>query len=92
MGQCPLVTVTAPSVVKEICGRINRRVEKIIANDRNNLPVREVTGGMALRDLCYYREYGAREEAIRQYFDDKVPDGRFHSSYTLDGLREAAGI
>lgn len=89
-GQCPLVTVTAPSIVKELLDRINRRVEDIIAGDRNNLHVREVTGMMALRDLRYYREYGAREDAIRQYFDDKVPDGRFHSGYTLDGLREAA--
>ena len=89
-GPCPLVTTTVPSIVKELRDRINRRVEEIIANDRNNLPVQEITDGKVLRSLHYYQEYGAKEDAIRQYFDDKAPDGRFHSSYTLDGLREDA--
>ena len=89
-GQYPLVTQTGPSMVEEICGRLNQRVEEIIANDRNNLPVREVTGEMALRNLHYYQEYGAKEDAIRQFFADEIPDGQFHSDYAMDGLQEAA--
>ena len=89
-GQYPLVTQAGPSMVKEICDRLNQRVEEIIANDRNNLPVREVIGEMALRNLHYYQEYGAKEEAVRQFFNDEVPDGQFHSNYAMDGLREAA--
>ena len=87
-GPYPMVTRTGPSTVKEIRGRINQRVEDIIANDRNNLPMREVTGEMALRHLRYYQEYGAKEDAIRQCFDGKAPDGQFHSGYTIEGLRE----
>ena len=87
-GQYPLVAQTGPSMVKEFRGRINQRVEEIIANDRNNLPVREVTGKMELRNLRYYQEHGAKEDAVRQFFSDKAPDGQFHSNYTLDGLRE----
>ena len=36
-GQYPLVTQAGPSMVKEIRGRLNQRVEEIIANDRNNV-------------------------------------------------------
>ena len=89
-GQYPLVTQTGPSMVEEICGSLNQRVEEIIGNDRNNLPVREVIGKMALRNLHYYQEYGAKEDAIRQFFADEIPDGQFHSDYSMDGLREAA--
>ena len=89
-GQYPLVTINCPSKVKEICGRLNLRVEEIIANDRNNLPVREVTDGIALHNLHYYQEYGAKEDAIRKFFDDEAPDGQFHSDYAMDGLRETA--
>ena len=69
--QYPFVTITCPSKLKEICGRINLRVEEIIANNRKNLPAREITGEMALRNLCYYQEYGAKEDAVRQFFDNK---------------------
>lgn len=89
-GQYPLVTINCPSKVKEICGRLNLRVEEIIANDRNNLLVREVTDGIALHNLHYYQEYGAKEDAIRKFFDDEAPDGQFHSDYAMDGLRETA--
>ena len=89
-GQYPLVTITCPSKVKEICGRLNLRVEEIIANDRNNLPLREITGEMTLRNLHYYQEYGAKEEAVRQFLDNKAPDGQFHSNYAMDGLKETA--
>ena len=87
-GQYPMVTRTGSSAVKELRGKINQRVEDIIANDRNNLPVREVTGEMALRNLRHYQEYGAKEDAIRQFFDGKAPDGQFHSGYTMDELQE----
>ena len=86
--QCPLVTRTCPSAVKDICGRINQRVEDIIANDRNNLPLQEITGETTLRHLRNYQEHGVKKDAIQRFFDDKAPDGQFHSSFTLHGLRE----
>lgn len=90
VGQAPLAISTGVSVVKEICEKINRQVETTIGNDPSNLPVQEITGGRALRDLQYYQEYGAKEEAIQRLFNDNAPDGQFHSSYTLDQLPETA--
>ncbi len=81
---------TVSAMTETISSRINRRVEDIIANDRSNLPVCEITGGQALRSLRYYQEYGAKEEAIRLLFDGQKPDGQFHSDYGLDELPEAA--
>lgn len=86
----PYVVRTIPSMADEIMGRINQRVEAVIANDRGNLPVLEVTDRWALKDLEYYRNYTAREIAIRNFFAGQVPDGQFHSGYALDELPEAA--
>lgn len=89
-GKYPITTVVGSPITTELCGKINQRVEDIISNDRKNLPVQTITGYMAQRDLKYYQEYGAKEEAVRCLFDDRVPDGQFHSGYTLDTLPEAA--
>lgn len=89
-GRYPFIAEAGSSTVEEICGRVNRRVEEIIGNDRSNLPVREIADTLMLRDLQYYQEYGAKEEAVRCLFGGRVPDGQFHSSYTLDTLPEAA--
>ena len=87
-GSSPLAAEAGGSMRKEICGKINQRVEEIIAGDRNNLPVRDVTGEMPRRRIQYYREHGARQAAIRMLFDDETPDGRFHSDYDMDYLPE----
>ena len=89
-GQFPLVVGIGPSAVEEICDGINRRVEDTIANDRNNLSMREITNGMTLRDLQYYQEYGAKQDAVQQIFEGSAPDGQFHSDYTMDRLSEPA--
>lgn len=91
-GQNRLVTTVEPSMSGEISGRINQRVEEIIANDRGNISVKKITESPALRDLQYYQEHGARESAIQLIFSDGVPDIRFHSDYKLDILPEAAFI
>lgn len=91
-GQTRLVTTVEPSMSGEISGRINQRVEEIIANDRGNISVKKITESPALRDLQYYQEHGARESAIQLIFSDGVPDIRFHSDYKLDILPEAAFI
>lgn len=91
-GKLPLITETGPSMTESISGRINQRVEDIIANDRNNLPVQEITGYQKLRQLQYYQEYGAKEAAIRQLFAGKEPDSLFHSDYALNVLPETAFI
>lgn len=89
-GTYPFIAEAGASVKNELCGKINQRVEDIIANDRKNLLVQEIQCSQALRDLQYYREHGAQEEAIKRFFDGNAPDGQFHSSYTLNELPEAA--
>ena len=89
-GQIRLVTTVEPSMTDEICSRINQRVEETIANDRNNLSVREVIGWQAVRKLKEYLEDGARRESLDLFFSNSGPDGQFHSGYTLDNLPEAA--
>ena len=91
-GQFPFVTEAGSSMVDEINRTVNGRVEGIIANDRNNLPIREVTGWQASRDLEYYRNHGVKESVIRQFFSNQEPDGQFHSDYKLDELPETAFI
>ena len=86
----PLVINTNASMAEEISEKINQQVEDTIANDPNNLPGQEITGRQALRDLQYYQEYGAKEEAIKRFFHDDPPDSQFHSGYMLDELPEAA--
>lgn len=91
-GEFPPVSGVGPSVTGEISSRISRCVEEAIANDRDNLSAQEVTGSRAARDLRYYQEHGARDEALERFFSGNEPDGRFHSGYTLDELPEASFI
>ena len=87
-GSSPLAAEAGGSMRKKICDAINRRVEEIISDDRNNLPIREITGEMPRRRIGYYREHGARQDAIKLLFDGEAPDGRFHSGYDMDYLPE----
>ena len=87
-GKFQLADEAGGSVRMEICREINRRVEGIISDDRNNLPMKEVTGEMPRRRIEYYREHGARQDAIRMIFDGEAPDGKFHSDYAMDYLPE----
>lgn len=89
-GQTPFVARGIPSVVNEICGKINQRVESAIANDRDNLHIRDITGWRAARELKDYLEDGAHREALDRFFGGNEPDGQFHSGYALDHLPEAA--
>ena len=89
-GQAPFAARAIPSMVDEICAKINQRVEEIIANDRSNLPTQIVSSGQAKRDLQYYQDYGAKETVICQIFANQAPDGQFHSDYILNELPEAA--
>ena len=84
----PFVVTTGQSMTEELCGRINRHVEKIIANDRSNLSCQKITDPCEVRNLQYYQEYKAREEAIEMIFNGKTPDGQFHSTYTMEELPE----
>ena len=91
-GTFPLVTDTGRSMAEEISGRINRRVEDIVANDRSNLPIGELTDWQAIRNLENYQKYGAKEGAVQQILSGQEPDGQFHSNYELSDLPEAAFI
>ena len=91
-GKFPLVTEGGPSMAEEISSRVNERVEGTIANDRNNLPIQEITDWQASRDLEYYRDHGVKESVVRQIFSNQAPDGQFHSDYKLSELPETAFI
>ena len=91
-GKFPLVTEGGPSMAEEISSRVNERVEGTIANDRNNLPIQEITDWQASRDLEYYRNHGVKESVVRQIFSNQAPDGQFHSDYKLSELPETAFI
>lgn len=89
-GQFPFVSETIPSMAEELCGRINQCVEERIADNRENLHIREITDWQMRRNLQYYQEYGAAEEAVRRFFKHEELDTQFHSGYILKGLPEAA--
>ena len=91
-GKFPMVTDAGRSMAQEMSSRINERVENIIADDRNNLPIQELTGWQALRTLKDYQESIAKEKVLEMFFGGTEPDGRFHSGYVLNELPEAAFI
>lgn len=70
------------------CEQVNRRVEELLADGRKNLTITELGSEETKRRLDYYRQYGAREEAIRAYFSEQEPDFRFRSNYRLSGWDE----
>ena len=73
---------------RHFCEQVNHRVDELIADDRRNLTVTELGSEETKRHLDYYREHGAKEEAIRMFFDGKEPDFRFHSGYCLNYWEE----
>lgn len=89
-GQYPFASAAVPSIKEGISSRINQRVEGIIANDRRNLAVQDITSWRASKALREYLECGARSEALEHFFGNREPGGQFHSRYTLDKLPEAA--
>ena len=89
-GSIPLVTEAGSSVIKDICGKVNQRVENTIANDKSNLPVQTVTGWREAHDLQSYQEHGAKEDALRMLFGGHTPEGKFHSDYAMCEMPEAA--
>ena len=91
-GKFPMVTDAGRSMAQEMSSRINERVENIIADDRNNLPIQELTSWQALRTLKDYQESMAKEKVLEMFFGGTEPDGRFHSGYVLNELPEAAFI
>ena len=89
-GRSPLVTKTGLSVVEEITGKINRRAECFIANDRANLRVSEITSGQTLRDLQYDQKHGTKMATIGLFFNDQESETPFRSGYALEKLPKAA--
>ena len=67
-GQAPFAARAIPSMVDEICAKINQRVEEIIANDRSNLPTQIVSSGQAKRDLQYYQDYQSGTDSQQASF------------------------
>lgn len=80
------------AVDQRIRVEVNQRVEAIIANDRSNLPVAELTSTMALNDLKEYQLSGAKENAVNLVLSGKRPDRQFHSGFAMKYPWEAAFI
>ena len=89
-GQYPFISEPGLSVIKELCGRVNRQVEAVIANDRKNLPARKALRWRASRELGEYLSCGAKQEALHRFINSGEPDGLIHSGFTMDELPEAA--
>lgn len=89
-GRYPFISESGPSMIKELCNKINQQVEAAIANDRKNLSIRGITGWSASKELRDYLEYGAEQEALDRFINGSAPDGLFHSGFTMDELREPA--
>lgn len=88
----PPMDKNALTMDEVISAEVNRRVEDIVANDRDKLPVAEITGQAELNSLKRYQVHGAREEAIEMLITGKDPEGRFHDSYLLKWPQETAFI
>ena len=73
---------------RHFCKQVNRRVEELIADDRENLTITKLNCEETKRRLDYYRQYGARDKAIRTFFSDETPDFRFRSDYELKDRSE----
>jgi len=86
------VEADAMTMDEIINAAVNQRVESIIANDRNNLPLAELTSTMALHDLKEYQLCGAKEKAVDLFFSGNEPDGQFHSGFAMKYPWEAAFI
>lgn len=90
-GPAPIAAADGLSMTRELCGKINRRVEEIIANGRNNLSIQEVTDPYIVQQLQDYRNHSVKNDAIHYLFKGQPPDMRFHSNYeTLNRLAETA--
>lgn len=66
---------------RELSVRVRAKIEDLVGNDRPELAVDTAASPMLKRDLDYYLEYGAREEAVRCFFSGDTPDGQFRSNY-----------
>lgn len=75
---------------RHFCKQVNRRVEELIADGRQNLTITELSSKETMRRLDYYQQYGAKEDAIRAFFSEEKPDFRFRSDYELNGWNEGA--
>lgn len=73
---------------RHFCKQVNRRVEELIADGRQNLTITELSSKETKRRLDYYQQYGAKEDAIRAFFSEETPDFRFRSDYELNDWSE----
>lgn len=76
------------ALVARLSVQVNSKIEELIGNDRSQLSVETVTDMSLKRNLDYYLEYGAREDAVRQFFAGNEPDGQFRSDYQAKSGQE----
>ena len=76
------------ALLARLSAQVNEKIEALIDNDRTQLNVEAVTDSSLKRNLDYYLEYGAREDAVRQFFTGNEPDGQVHGDYQAKSGQE----
>ena len=87
-GLAKIERMDSDDLRRYFCKQVNRRVEELIADGRQNLTITELGSKETKRRLDHYQQYGAKEDAIRAFFSEETPDFRFHSDYKLNGWSE----
>lgn len=73
-----------PYMSVEISGEINRYIESIIQNNRENLAVTMLASSVYIAENQHYLDYGAAQDAIDMLFKGEKPDTQFRSDYTME--------
>ncbi len=77
-----------PTMKEEISQRVGQYIDNVIANDRHNLTVRELTSWPELMEYKDYLAGGAKTDAEEKVFCGDEPDGQFRHGYAMEQLPE----
>lgn len=89
-GLTPEECMDTEDLLRQVNAQINAQVERIIANDRGNLPVQTLTSGSLKKGLLDYREGSARTDAIQRFIAGSGSNIQFQSWYGTDHWTESA--
>ena len=87
-GLTPEENMDFEELLRQVNVQINACVEEIVGNDRANLPVQVVTDEAIQRSLQQYREYEAKEEAIRAFIAASGSAPQFRGWYHAEQWTE----
>ena len=71
-----------------ISRKVNQHVETAVVNNRDHLSVKELSSEWAIKELCFYKETAAKQDARKAIFSAAEPSLEFRSRYRLNFIRE----